>query len=314
MKILSPMATGNGAYIVHQALARKIKGYQLHGYNPYWTLFPPCLPLLTHGMMADIVHTTPDYGFFFEKKNTPLVLTFHNYFLDQFMMAYSSMAQKIHYRTDLRYFTRKSLTRATVVTSVSRFTADLVRDDLGFRGEIKVIYNGVDQEMFRPEERLPRKKIRVLFSGNPTRRKGADLLPRIARRLDPGIEIVYTRGLQARRHLADSTGVLRDIGTIPYLEMPRVYQDADILLLPTVREGFVLAAIEAMACGLPVVATDCSSLQELVVDGKGGYLCRLADEADFAEKINLLATSPEARRTWGHSIVTVLRSPSLWRK
>ncbi len=160
MKILSPMATGNGAYIVHQALARKIKGYQLHGYNPYSTLFPPCLPLLTHGMMADIVHTTPDYGFFFEKKNTPLVLTFHNYFLDQFMMAYSSMAQKIHYRTDLRHFTRKSLTIATVVTSVSRFTADLVRDDLGFRGEIKVIYNGVDQEMFRPEERLPRKKIR----------------------------------------------------------------------------------------------------------------------------------------------------------
>jgi glycosyltransferase involved in cell wall biosynthesis len=70
-------------------------------------------------------------------------------------------------------------------------------------------------------------------------------------------------------------------------------------LFPTVREGFGLVAAEAMACGLPVVATNCSSLPEIVVDGKGGFLCELGNAEEFAEKINLLANSPELRREMG---------------
>ena len=81
--------------------------------------------------------------------------------------------------------------------------------------------------------------------------------------------------------------------------MPTVYQNADILLFPTVREGFGLAAAEAMSCGLPVVATDCSSLPELIDDGKGGFLCPLGDVDVFAEKINFLAENPQLRREMG---------------
>ena len=46
MEILSPMAKGNGAHIVHQILAQEISGYRLCGYNPYWTLLPPVLPFI----------------------------------------------------------------------------------------------------------------------------------------------------------------------------------------------------------------------------------------------------------------------------
>jgi len=79
----------------------------------------------------------------------------------------------------------------------------------------------------------------------------------------------------------------------------KIYQEADILLFPTVREGFGLAAAEAMACGLPVVATDCSSLPELIVHGKGGYLCQLGNVEEFATRINELAASPRLRREMG---------------
>jgi glycosyltransferase involved in cell wall biosynthesis len=81
--------------------------------------------------------------------------------------------------------------------------------------------------------------------------------------------------------------------------MPQIYQQADILLFPTVREGFGLAAAEAMACGLPVVATNCSSLPELIDNGKGGFLCPIGDVEAFAEKINFLAENPELRREMG---------------
>ncbi|HOH18628.1 MAG TPA: glycosyltransferase family 4 protein, partial [Bacilli bacterium] len=71
------------------------------------------------------------------------------------------------------------------------------------------------------------------------------------------------------------------------------------LLFPTVREGFGLAAAEAMACGLPVVATDCSSLPELIDEGNGGFLCPLGDVDAFTYKINLLAENPQLRREMG---------------
>jgi len=298
MNIFSPMATGNGAYVVHEALAHGMQGYNLYDYNPYWTLLPPLLPFVFGDNKADIIHTTPDYGCFAKLKNTPLVITCHNLVLDQFMMAYSSFAQRIHYKTDLRYFTKKSLALASVVTSVSQFTADLVRKELGYGGEIKVIYNGVDENLFCPAKKPSAKKVKVLFSGNLTRRKGADLLPLIAKRLDPGIEILYTKGLRTKNSLPDLPN-LKNVGTIPFSEMPRVCQDADILLFPTVREGLPLAVIEAMACGLPVVSTDCSSLPELIIDGKGGYLCDMGNVNEFAARINELAGSPGLRRDMG---------------
>ncbi|MBW1787844.1 MAG: glycosyltransferase family 4 protein, partial [Deltaproteobacteria bacterium] len=92
---------------------------------------------------------------------------------------------------------------------------------------------------------------------------------------------------------------LRPVGAVPFREMPDRYRQMDILLMPTVREGFALAVIEAMASGLPVVASDCSSLPELVSDGKSGFLCPVGDTEAFAEKINLLAAAPELRREMG---------------
>lgn len=300
MKILSPMATGNGAYLIHEMLSKNLAGYSLRGYNPHLTMFPPMLSLLNSKSRPNIIHTTPDYGTFFSRNKTPLVITFHNYVLDSFMQSYSSLAQRIHYKTDLLYFTLKSLVEATIVTSVSQFTADLIKKEHNYQKEIRVIYNGIDADLFRPAsyEKKTRKKLTVLYSGNLSRRKGSNLLVDIADKLDDGIEILYTQGLRTKHHLPPSKQ-LRNLGNIPYSAMPDIYQNADILLFPTVREGFGLAAAEAMASGLPVVATDCSSLPELIIDRNGGYLCELGNVQEFADRINGLAASPDLRKEMG---------------
>jgi len=76
MKIITPMATGNGAYIIHRILGNKIPNYHICGYNPYWTLCPPALPFLCRRQgNPDIIHTTPDYAAFFKRRKIPLVLT-----------------------------------------------------------------------------------------------------------------------------------------------------------------------------------------------------------------------------------------------
>lgn len=302
MNILSPMPTGNGAYIVHKMLEREITGYRLCSYSPYWTLVPPALYGLCRERIvkADLIHTVPDHALFFMAKEVPQVLTFHNYMLDNFMQGYSSPLQRLHYRTDLRWFITTSLERASRITSVSHFTADLVRSELGFDGDIRVINNGVDTDLFSPgKARKPGKgTLRVLFAGNLTRRKGIDLLPEIARQIDDGIEIFCTSGLRTRVKLLESDR-LHLLGPVPYSDMPALYRTTDVLLFPTVREGFPLAVVEAMACGLPVVATNCSCLPELIDEGLGGYLCPPGDAGYFARKLNELAASAELCREMG---------------
>ena len=125
-------------------------------------------------------------------------------------------------------------------------------------------------------------------SVNLTRRKGAHWLPEIAKHLNSNIKINYTQGLRTRSILPDLPN-LRSIGTVEFEQMPARYRQMDILLMPTVREGFSLAVLEAMACGLPVVASHCSSLPEQIDEGKGGFLCPVGDAQSFAEKINFLA-------------------------
>ncbi|MHB1349598.1 MAG: glycosyltransferase family 4 protein [Desulfobulbaceae bacterium] len=298
MNIFSPMAKGSGAYILHQSLSEKIKGYTLQSFNPYWTLCPPALPFLfPHNSHVDIIHTTPDYSFFFKKK-IPLVVTFHGFVVDRETARYSTFLQKVHHLTALRFFIKLALKSATRVTCVSQFTAEMIRNNLNYTGKISVIYNGVDTTKFTPAKKQEDSKVKVLFSGNLTRRKGAHLLPDIASSLDKNIELCYTSGLRGKNPLPNMPN-MRNIGPIPYAAMPAVYQGADILLFPTVREGFGLAAAEAMACGLPVVTTNCSSLPELVVDGKGGYLCEIGNTEEFARRINQLAQSSILRKEMG---------------
>jgi len=299
--IISPMPTGNGAFVLHKILEAGIKGYRVHPYSPYREFFPATLPFSLRGRQPSLIHTTADYGFFFKRKGIPLILTLHNFVLDSLMMRYSTILQCTHYKTDLRWFTKASLKIADVVTSVSHFSADLVKRELNYTSDICVIYNGIDTHKFTPAPAgAPdmNKTLNVLFAGNLSLRKGANLLPEIAKKLKPGIQIGYTRGLRKCTPLPAMVN-LKNLGEIAIQDMPALYQNADILLFPSVREGFGLVIAEAMACGLPVVATNASAIPELVIHGKGGFLCEIGNATDFAEKINLLAEAPELRREMG---------------
>jgi len=294
------MGRGNGAYVIHRLLEGNIPDYRVVPYHANWTFIPFMLPIVAKIKQARLLHTVPDYAWFFCRHAVPLILSFQNYVLDSWMQSYSAWYQKIHYATDLKIWTKLATKKAKMITAVSDFTAELVKKDLQLSGPVKVIYNGVDTDHFTPnlDKDANSEVIRVLFSGNLTRRKGAHWLPEIAKFLTHGIQIHYTQGLRTRGGLPDFPN-LKSIGPISFQDMPNRYRQMDILLMPTVREGLSLAVLEAMACGLPVVASNCSSLPEQIDDGKGGFLCPIGDANAFAEKINLLAQAPDLRRAMG---------------
>ena len=96
---------------------------------------------------------------------------------------------------------------------------------------------------------------------------------------------------------------IRFVGRQPQEELPQWYSQMDIVLMPSRSEGFGLTAIEAMACGCVMVASDTGGLPEVVRDGVCGLLHRTEDVTDMASKISTLIGDP--------ALYTKLRAQSL---
>ena len=173
--------------------------------------------------------------------------------------------------------------------------------------EGRVIPNGIDTKIFRPGDReeartqlgLPaHDKIVVFAARNPETNPFKDFslleqaLPRVAESHDMRITLV-TMG---------SRGCNRMIGTVNVLAVPFVsepermaqyYRAADLYVHPAKAEVLPLAIIEAMACGLPVVATNVGGIPEVLVDGETGYLVEPGDVDDLVGRIGEVLGNPE---------------------
>jgi glycosyltransferase involved in cell wall biosynthesis len=208
------------------------------------------------------------------------------------MRAHSTFLQRVHYRTDLRLFTRLAMKRTASVTAVSHATARLVRDDLGYDGVIHVIPNTVDSARFCPADKKARTgRPRVLFCGTPSHRKGFHWLAAIGQGISDIAELACATG--ARVAPSGDQRHLRMLGAIHPDELPQLYRSADIFALPSVREGMSLAQLEAMATGLPVVAWRVPSSMELLGDIQADLLADLGDTEGFIERIRWLVSNPD---------------------
>jgi N-acetyl-alpha-D-glucosaminyl L-malate synthase BshA len=78
-------------------------------------------------------------------------------------------------------------------------------------------------------------------------------------------------------------------------DLAAVLADADLFLLPSETESFGLAALEALACGVPVIASDVGGLPEVVSDGEVGFLCPVGDVAAMSARARRLLDDPALR-------------------
>ena len=91
------------------------------------------------------------------------------------------------------------------------------------------------------------------------------------------------------------------IGAVPHEELPAWYSAADVCVVPSYYESFGLVAVEAMACGTPVVASRVGGLVSTVTDGVNGYLIPWRCPEPFAEKLEVLIRNPELRANFAQS-------------
>ncbi|MBN1485536.1 MAG: glycosyltransferase family 4 protein [Chloroflexia bacterium] len=269
-----------------------------HPYN----FVPPLLPLALRGNWAGparLVHSGSRAGFALRAPGRPLVVTVHHLVADPAYQPYTRPAQRLFHLLE-RAYDGLSIQRADAVACVSDYTRRQVAQIYGCQ-TARVVYNGVDTDAFRPlpgEHPPETPPFRLFFVGNRTRRKGSDLLDPLLARLGPDYELVYSGG-QRENELPITAPNSRALGQLSLPDLVRAYNRCHALIFPSRLEGFGLAVAEAMACGRPVVASRCSALPELVVEGQGGFLCPVDDVDALAQAVQRLAEDPNLRREMG---------------
>jgi D-inositol-3-phosphate glycosyltransferase len=197
---------------------------------------------------------------------------------------------------------------------------------------IHVAPGGVDLSLFRPTEKLAaRKKMGfgaddniILFVGRPEPFKGPDVLIRALphMRNTPNLRLVLVGGSEGEhsfdwlRLLAVELGVESQVSwyrAIPHEHLLEFYAATDLTAVPSFHESFGLVALESMASGRPVVASDVGALSTQVVHGSTGCLVGTHDPVDFAHCMEDLLGNPRAREAMGEAAVNHAREFT-WRR
>ena len=192
-------------------------------------------------------------------------------------------------------------------------------------GRVVVIANSLDMAAmraavardWRAEAGWPADAVVIGYAGRLARNKGADVLL-------AAVALLHGRGLPARlvvvgdgtegpglQEQALSLGIGRVThfaGRVPRAAIYESIKGFHIAVVPSREEGFGLSALEAMAAGVPVVASRVDALQEVILDGATGLLCPADDPVSLAEAIARLVSDSALRKSMGAAGVAHVES------
>ncbi|GAA5534865.1 glycosyltransferase family 1 protein [Deinococcus aluminii] len=212
----------------------------------------------------------------------PLIFTIHDLIhLD--VAAEASRFKTLYYNRVVR----PAVARAQAVLTVSEYSRQRILDWSGAPPEkVVVVGNGVDGAFSPQGPKYNPGYPYVLYVRNTKPHKNVPRLLEAFARLDvPEVKLVLSgRADEDTRHLALRLGILDRVvfaGRIPEADLPSYYRGAAVVTMPSLYEGFGLPALEGMACGVPVVVSNTTSLPEVV--GDAGVLVDPTDADSIAE-------------------------------
>ncbi len=264
----------------------------------------------------DVVHdnqTLSDGILALQVAGIPLVTTIHHPITRDRQLAVDS--EKVWYRKllvrrwydflDMQQRVAKQLNHIVTVSGISR--RDIVADFGVDARRVAVMYNGVDTEVFRPVEGRDRKVSQIMaIASADTPTKGLQiLLPAVAQLITAGkqLEVVLVGKPKPE---GETVQLIRALGLQEHIhwyrdleqeQIAELYAESTIAVVPSLYEGFGLPAVEAMACGIPLISSDGGALGE--VAGDAALVVPAGDVAALAAAIQELLENPERREELG---------------
>jgi glycosyltransferase involved in cell wall biosynthesis len=182
------------------------------------------------------------------------------------------------------------------------------------REKLRLNPYGVDLKMFHREPKRDR-KFRVLFVGMIALRKGLPYLFEAVAGLghsDVELCVAGTLETEMRPIMAKYEGTFRYLGAVDRSELHKHYSQASVLVLPSIEEGLALVQAQAMACGVPVIATENTGAADLFSDGVEGFIVPIRDARAIREKILTLYENPTMRDQMGEAALARVRKIGGW--
>ncbi len=246
----------------------------------------------------------------FIRTSLPMVVTEHGTvkgFIDNLDLIDSYSLVGKTFRKMYVSIDRKIVESADKVIAVSKACAQELREWYGLKKDIEVIYNGVDTKFFIPGNRNHNQAY-ILYSGSLITKKGLPDLIRSATYICqeyPDMKFILAgdgpleKQLKGLVHQLDLDNNFSFVGYINRDKLLSYYQNAAVCVLPSYHEGLPTVLLEAMACGIPTVATSVAGNSEVVKDGETGFLVPPKEPKRLAEAILTLLGDNKLRREMG---------------
>lgn len=214
----------------------------------------------------------------------------------------------------LYFFEKRNISFADALCAVSNHIGNLTLESLDLKDKPFIcLYNFVDTDRFKPLPGIDKDPNKLLYFGRIHPRKGLSELFQILKVLfnintDARLELAGPYSNEYREELMKFLPVTQRhrvifLGKLSHEELPRLINSAALFVMPSRAEAFGLTAIEAMACGTPVLMTDKASGPEIIQDGKTGWLFSIEKANESAEKINQLIKNGALLRQVGENAI-----------
>jgi glycosyltransferase involved in cell wall biosynthesis len=205
------------------------------------------------------------------------------------------------------FYRRLLFRQAQVITATSHFLADITRHYTD--KQVHVVPFGVDCQVFRPTERINTSSAVTLgFVKYLEAKYGPEYLIQamgLVIRRHPQTRLLMAGSGELRSQLEEMiaqlglTGNVSLLGAIEHHRVPEFLKNVDIFIMPSTQEGFGVAAVEAQAMEIPVVATQVGGIPEVVLDGETGILVEPGNSEQLAQAILTLIENPTLRKQMG---------------
>lgn len=275
-----------------------------------YRMAPPWIPRSVSA--PDVVHihsvfTLGIAGLFLARKcNLPLVATYHTP-----MKKYARYVAPGSRTTDLlkavlERYERVVLERADVVTAPSRVTKSFLRDELGVTNRVAVVSNGINLELFSPVEANEFREHHQLsgpvigYTGRHGVEKNIEAIFAATDQIEQDVTVAIGGDgphHEKLRKASERYDVdIRFLRFLPRDQLPEFYSAIDIFAFPSPVETEGIVAMEAIACGTPVVGVNAGALPETITAGETGYLYEQGDISSFAATLETaLSTRSDLR-------------------
>lgn len=195
-------------------------------------------------------------------------------------------------------FFKLLFSRATVVQVISKYLGDFARS-MGATCPVEVVPNGVDLQHFSHDTRIvPFEKkegeVYLITTSRLTKKNAVEDIVSALALLPPHVKLLILGTGELEEKLVKQTSDLglsdrvTFLGFVSHKDMPAYLHHSDIFIRPSLSEGFGNSFIEAMAAGVPVIATPVGGIVDFLVDGKTGLFCEVQNPQSIADQVNLL--------------------------